>query len=83
MPYLQKLLLNPLKKSAGDDSETDTRDGFVSLGITIDALPADGEPLAVGDSHFAVHLSAGAGARLSIRMRRYVNQPTFAFPWDR
>ena len=42
-----------------------------------------GETNVVGDSQFAVHLSPGAGARLFLRMKRYVNQPTFAQPWDR
>ena len=37
----------------------------------------------VGDSQFKVRLGAGSGARLSIRMKRYVNQPTFRFPWNR
>ena len=37
----------------------------------------------VGDSQFTVRLEAGAGSRLSIQMRRYVNQPTFTFPWQR
>ena len=37
----------------------------------------------VADSQFAVLLGAGSGARLSIQMKRYVNQPTMAFPWDR
>jgi hypothetical protein len=32
---------------------------------------------------FAVHLGPGCGARLQIGMRRYVRQPTLAFPFDR
>lgn len=32
---------------------------------------------------FTVRLAPGAGCRLTIRMKRYVNRPTFAFPWDR
>jgi hypothetical protein len=32
---------------------------------------------------FAVRLAPGAGARLTLQMRRYVNKPTLAFPWDR
>jgi hypothetical protein len=32
---------------------------------------------------FAVRLAPGAGTRLTLSMRRYVNQPTLAFPWDR
>jgi hypothetical protein len=32
--------------------------------------------------HVAVQLAPGAGAKLTLAMRRYVNQPTVAFPWD-
>ena len=32
---------------------------------------------------FTIRLAPGAGTRLMIRTRRYVNQPTLAFPWDR
>jgi hypothetical protein len=31
----------------------------------------------------AVRLAPGAGAKLAFSMRRYVNQPTLAQPWDR
>ena len=31
---------------------------------------------------FSVHLSPGAGTRLSINMKRFVNQPRMAFPWE-
>jgi hypothetical protein len=34
-------------------------------------------------STFTVRLAPGAGARLTIAMRRYVNPPTLAFPWER
>jgi len=37
----------------------------------------------VDDSQFAVRLAAGSGARLTIQMQRYVNQPTLVFPWNR
>jgi hypothetical protein len=32
---------------------------------------------------FTVQLVPGAGAKLTIATRRYVNQPTVQFPWDR
>jgi hypothetical protein len=32
---------------------------------------------------FSVRLAPGAGETLTIAMRRFVNQPTLAFPWDR
>ena len=35
----------------------------------------------VNHSHFVVRLAPGAGERLTLTMRRYANQPTFAFPW--
>ena len=37
----------------------------------------------VGAPHFTVRLAAGAGATLTLTMRRYVNRPTVRFPWDR
>ena len=43
----------------------------------------DGQRLRVRDSQFEVSLKSGAGARLSIQMRRYSQRPTFRFPWDR
>jgi hypothetical protein len=39
------------------------------------------QPLEVNHSHFAVRLAPGAGTRLTLAMRRYANQPTFAMPW--
>jgi hypothetical protein len=36
----------------------------------------------VGTRHFPVRLAPGAGARLTIRMKRFANDPTLAFPWD-
>ena len=35
----------------------------------------------VGHSHFAVRLGPGCGGLITIKMERYANQPTLAFPW--
>lgn len=35
----------------------------------------------VNHSHFVVDLAPGSGSQLTIRMKRYANQPTLAFPW--
>jgi hypothetical protein len=35
----------------------------------------------IAGTHFTVHLAPGAGARLEMRMKRYANTPTLAFPW--
>ena len=34
-------------------------------------------------SHVTVTLAPGSGSRLTLKMQRYVNQPTMTFPWDR
>jgi hypothetical protein len=36
---------------------------------------------AVDHSHFTVRMAPGAGTRLTLAIKRYMNQPTFAFPW--
>ena len=42
----------------------------------------EGREVQVDGPHLTIHLAPGSGSRLEIRMRRYANQPTFAFPWD-
>jgi hypothetical protein len=37
----------------------------------------------VGAPSFTVKLAPGAGGRLILKMRRYVNRPTVHFPWDK
>ena len=37
----------------------------------------------INASHFSVRLAPGSGGRLTLKMKRYVNQPTMTFPWDR
>ena len=49
----------------------------------VESVEWNGRIHRVGASWFPVRLAAGAGARLSLTMRRYVNQPTVSFPWNR
>ena len=37
----------------------------------------------VNDPSFHVRLGPGAGARLMVKMKRFANEPTLSFPWDR
>jgi hypothetical protein len=46
-------------------------------------VETEGRKWDVNGTSFTVRLAPGAGARLTLRMRRYANPPTFAFPWDR
>ena len=49
----------------------------------IDSVVVDNKLSPVNSSSFNAHLAPGAGAKLSIKMKRYANQPTLDFPWDR
>ncbi|MEG8016968.1 hypothetical protein [Sphingomonas sp. LR55] len=49
----------------------------------IEAVTIDGRTTDVVGAAFTIRLEPGAGARLSLRLRRYANRPTLAFPWDR
>ena len=47
------------------------------------SITAGGKTVAIDAPFFDVRLAPGAGETLTIAMRRYVNDPTLAFPWDR
>jgi len=49
------------------------------LSVTADG----GASVAVDAPAFTVRLAAGAGARLTLKMKRHANPPTLSFPWDR
>ena len=44
-------------------------------------VEVNGERIPVDHRFLHVRLAPGAGAKLTIHMRRYVNPPTLAFPW--
>jgi hypothetical protein len=49
----------------------------------IESIDVDGRTTKVGGRDFTVQLAPGAGAKLTLTMRRYANAPTVKFPWDR
>jgi len=48
-----------------------------------DSITTAGKTSAVGGALITLRLDPGAGSRLEIKMTRYANRPTLAFPWDR
>jgi hypothetical protein len=44
---------------------------------------SEGHATAVNAPTFAVQLAPGSGVTLTLKMRRYANQPTLRMPWDR
>jgi hypothetical protein len=47
------------------------------------AVEAGARKVAVGAPHFSVRLTPVSVGSMTITMKRYANQPTAAFPWDR
>jgi hypothetical protein len=43
----------------------------------------NGRATSINARDFTVRLAPGAGATLTLAMKRYANQPTAKFPWDR
>jgi hypothetical protein len=47
-----------------------------------ESVELNGKTQKLDSRHVMVNLTPGAGATLAFTMRRYVNQPTVAFPWN-
>ena len=48
-----------------------------------DSVEWNGQTMPLNAREFQVRLEAGAGGKLALKMRRFVNQPTTVFPWER
>jgi hypothetical protein len=48
----------------------------------VTAVAVNGRTSDVGRSSFEVRLAPGAGARMTLKMKRYANEPTLLPPWD-
>ena len=68
-------------------NQTEHRDLIVQSGAyaehQITAVEVDGNSSDLDASWMSVRLGPGCGARLALKTERYVNSPTFAFPWER
>ena len=49
----------------------------------LETVEYGGRTVAVNANQVTVQLAPGAGAKLTLAMRRYVNKPVVAFPWGR
>jgi hypothetical protein len=68
-------------------STTATRSVIVQTGAYGEhqavAVTSGGRKTPIDARYFEVRLPPGAGDRLTVQMRRYANDPTLAFPWNR
>ena len=68
-------------------NQTESRELVVQAGgyaeHQFDAVEWSGQTVPLNAREFTVRLGPGAGGKLTLKMRRFVNQPTVAFPWDR
>ena len=57
--------------------------GHAAQRSTANGVRGDGHGVTtqVGHRHFTVRIAPGSGTQLKLRLRRYVNRPTLAFPW--
>ncbi len=67
-------------------SPFDVRDVIVQAGTFGEHMfttvkPSRGEAVAVNRKYFQVRLTPGAGVTLEMGMKRFVNKPSYAFPW--
>jgi hypothetical protein len=68
-------------------SQTASRELVVQAGgyaeHQFESVEWNGQIVPVRAREFTVRLEPGAGAKLTLKLRRFVNQPTVVFPWDR
>ncbi len=68
-------------------SKTESRTIVVQGGAygehQIESVEWNGRSQKAGAGYVSVQIAPGAGATLTLGMRRYANKPTVAFPWDR
>ena len=84
---VEKLGPDSMTLTLVNTDQVEARDVIVQAGAygehQFDSVAVEGEQVAVDDAAFRVELAPGAGSTFEIKMQRYVNDPTFAFPWDR
>ena len=68
-------------------NQSESREVLVQTGAygehQCQSVERDDRRVEVSGSWFTVHLAPGAGSRLVVRTKRYANDPTLLFPWDR
>lgn len=66
--------------------QLDAREVIVQAGAygehQFESVTLAGQTQPVNDSRLAVQLAPGAGARLTLTLRRHAGRPTMAFPWS-
>ncbi len=67
--------------------QTESRELLVQAGgygeHQFGTVELNGKTTPVNAGEFQVRLEPGTGAKLMLKLRRYVNQPTTMFPWER
>ena len=68
-------------------NQSHSREVLVQMGAygehRCERLSLDNDHVEIGGSVFHVQLAPGCGAELVLETKRYANDPTLAFPWDR
>ncbi|MGH8248610.1 MAG: hypothetical protein ACREUU_19550, partial [Gammaproteobacteria bacterium] len=84
---VEKIRPNDVVLTLVNTSPVHARDVVVQTGAFAEhqcvSVEVGGKKVAIDASYVTVRLAPGAGDSMTITMKRYANQPTAAFPWDR
>lgn len=83
---VEKLAVDSVVLTLVNVNQSDERQVIVQGGAygehQFTAVERDDQMVSIDAPFFTVRLAPGAGERLTLRMRRYVNRPTMWPPWD-
>ena len=84
---VEKIDADGIALTVVNTSTVETRRVVVQMGAYGEhqavSVAASGKTTSIDAPYFEVRLAPGAGETLTILMKRNVNDPTLAFPWDR
>jgi len=84
---VEKISADGIVLNLVNTSSSQTRRVIVQAGAygehQVTSVTQAGRSISLDAPYFEARLNPGAGERLTISMKRYVNDPTLAFPWDR
>jgi hypothetical protein len=84
---VESLTADSVTLSLVNINQTENRDVIIQAGAYAEhqftSVVSDGQSKSLDTSWLVARLAPGCGTKLTLKTDRYVNQPTFLFPWDR
>ncbi|MBT4136419.1 MAG: hypothetical protein HOE48_00825, partial [Candidatus Latescibacteria bacterium] len=84
---VESLTADSVTLSLVNINQTENRDVIIQAGAYAEHqftnIDTDGTSKSLNSSWLLIRLAPGSGAKLTLKTDRYVNMPTFSFPWER